>query len=214
MKYEVESTERGGQGGIPSVSYTVVFLSIRHTLGNQPFPRALISLYQLQLWPKLFYPELHIYIQLLLNISTGILCFHIQNCTVVLSPATCFCPCFPCPYNGTPTRSRQNLWESPCLSPVFTRSHQVLWAYLQKHIWVWTILSNFGPSQNIVLSRAFRCCKKPPWPVSQTSSLLSFLFTHFALVSLALSGLKFPSLMCPRAFVFALPLHGMLSLQI
>ena len=67
-----------------------------------------------------------------------------------------------------------------------------------KHIWVWTILSNFGPSQNIVPPRAFRCYKNPTWSVSPTSSFTVFLFTHFALVSLALSGLKFPSLDVPQ----------------
>lgn len=104
MKWE--STERGGQGGEYHQSVTllssylyVIPWGISHFHGfNIPVSVATLALN--------FYPELHILISSwLLNISTGILCFHIQNCTVVLSPATCFCPCFPRPYNGTPTRS-------------------------------------------------------------------------------------------------------------
>ena len=106
MKYEVESTECGGKGGEYRQSVTllssylyVIPWGISHFHGfNIPVSVASLTVN--------FYPELHILISSwLLNISTGILCFHIQNCTVVLSPATCFCPCFPCPYNDTPTRS-------------------------------------------------------------------------------------------------------------
>lgn len=104
MKWE--STECGGKGGEYSQSVTllssyvyIIPWEISHFHGfNIPISVASLALN--------FYPELHILISSwLLSISTGILRLHIQTPTVVLSPAACFCPRFPRPYNGTPTRS-------------------------------------------------------------------------------------------------------------
>lgn len=104
MKWK--STEWGGKIGEYSQSVTLVCSyvyvipwEISHSHGfNIPISVASVALN--------FYPELHDLISnWLLSIPTGILCLHTQNHTVVSSPAACFCPCFPRPYNGTPTRS-------------------------------------------------------------------------------------------------------------
>lgn len=172
---------------------------------------ALISLYAIASLALNFYPELHILTSnWLLNISTGILCFSVWNCLV---PSTCLFPHLPILIMALLLVQTNPLGVSLSFTCLYTLS----WSSVNlpsEHIWVWTILSNFGPSQNIVPPGAFRCYKNPPWSVSPTSSFTVFLFTNFALVSLALSGFRFPSLDVPQGLLFGIPSAWMLSVQI
>lgn len=204
MKWE--STECGGKGGEYSQSVTLLSSYIHVIPWEISISMALISVYAIASLALNLYPELHILISnWLLSISTGI--------QAALSPAPACSHIFPVLIMALLLAQTNPLGVSLSFTCLYTLPSSSV-NLPSKHIWVWIILSNFGPSQNIVPPGAFRCYKNPPWSVSPTSSFAVFLSTHFALVSLALSGLKFPSLDVPQGLLFGIPSAWMLSLQL
>lgn len=112
-----------------------------------------------------------------------------------LVPSNLLLPMFPRPYNGTPTRSDKT--SGSLLA--FLLSLHALIKFCELIFKTYLSLNNSQqlwpkPKYSPVQGLQVLCL----WPVSQTSSFTVFLFTHFALVSLALSGLKFPSLDVPQ----------------
>ena len=166
---------------------------------------ALISLYAIASLALNFYPELHILTSnWLLNISTGILCFSVRNCLV---PSTCLFPHFPILIMALLLIQTNPLGVSLSFTCLYTLSSSSV-NLPSEHIWVWTILRNFGPSQNIVPPGAFRCYKNPPWSVSPASSFTVFLFTHLLWYPWPCLDSDSQVWMCPRAFYLAFPLPG------